>query len=47
LKLEEHTAAPDDYPKFRFGQHFIDKNGSGVLAYISTIVFLTVSSTAR
>ncbi|MEM0544142.1 hypothetical protein WFZ85_16270, partial [Flavobacterium sp. j3] len=26
----------DDYVKFlRFGQHFIDKNGSGILAFIN------------
>jgi hypothetical protein len=26
----------DDYVKFiRFGQHFIDKNGEGVLAFIN------------
>src|SRR5574343_547815 len=31
----------DDYIKFiRFGQHFIDKNGSGVLAYISANSFI-------
>jgi predicted helicase len=31
----------DDYVKFlRFGQHFIDKNGSGVLAYINPHGFL-------
>src|SRR5690606_6047707 len=31
----------DDYIKFiRYGQHFIDKNGSGVLAYISNNSFL-------
>jgi predicted helicase len=31
----------DDYIKFiRFGQYFIDKNGSGVLAYISNNSFL-------
>src|SRR5690606_11162414 len=31
----------DDYIKFiRFGQHFIDNNGSGVLAYISNNSFL-------
>jgi predicted helicase len=31
----------DDYIKFiRFGQHFIDKNGSGVLAYISNNSFI-------
>lgn len=31
----------DDYIKFiRFGQHFIDKNGEGVLAYISNNSFI-------
>ncbi len=31
----------DDYVKFiRFGQHFIDKNGEGVLAYINSHSFL-------
>lgn len=31
----------DDYIKFiRFGQHFIDKNGEGILAYISNNSFL-------
>ena len=31
----------DDYIKFiRFGQHFIEKNGSGVLAYISNNSFI-------
>lgn len=31
----------DDYIKFiRYGQHFIDKNGSGVLAYISNNSFI-------
>jgi predicted helicase len=31
----------DDYVKFlRFGQHFIDKNGSGILAYINPHGFL-------
>ena len=31
----------DDYVKFlRYGQHFIEKNGSGVLAYINPHVFL-------
>lgn len=31
----------DDYVKFiRFGQHFIDKNGEGVLAYINNHSFL-------
>ncbi len=32
----------DDYIKFiRYGQHFIEKNGSGVLAYISNNSFLS------
>jgi len=31
----------DDYIKFiRFGQHFIDKNGNGILAYISNNSFI-------
>jgi predicted helicase len=31
----------DDYIKFiRYGQHFVDKNGSGVLAYISNNSFI-------
>lgn len=31
----------DDYVKFlRYGQHFIEKNGSGVLAYINPHGFL-------
>ena len=31
----------DDYIKFiRFGQHFIDKNGEGILAYISNSSFI-------
>ncbi len=31
----------DDYIKFiRFGQHFIDKNGTGILAYISNNSFI-------
>ena len=31
----------DDYIKFiRFGQHFIDKNGSGILAYITNNSFI-------
>jgi predicted helicase len=41
--LNERNIQPlsDDYIKFiRFGQHFIDKNGSGVLAYISNNSFL-------
>ncbi|MDY0300310.1 MAG: type ISP restriction/modification enzyme [Trichlorobacter sp.] len=32
----------DDYIKFiRYGQHYIDKNGSGILAYISNNSFLS------
>jgi len=41
--LNERNIQPlsDDYIKFiRFGQHFIDKNGSGVLAYISNNSFI-------
>ncbi len=41
--LNERNIQPlsDDYIKFiRFGQHFIDKNGSGVLAYISNNSFV-------
>ena len=41
--LNERNIQPlsDDYIKFiRFGQHFIEKNGSGVLAYISNNSFL-------
>jgi very-short-patch-repair endonuclease len=41
--LNERNIQPlsDDYIKFiRYGQHFIDKNGYGVLAYISNNSFL-------
>ena len=41
--LNERNIQPlsDDYVKFiRYGQHFIEKNGSGVLAYISNNSFL-------
>lgn len=41
--LNERNIQPlsDDYIKFiRFGQHYIDKNGSGVLAYISNNSFI-------
>ena len=41
--LNERNIQPlsDDYIKFiRFGQHFIDKNGSGVLAFISNNSFI-------
>jgi len=41
--LNERNIQPlsDDYIKFiRFGQHFIDKNGKGILAYISNNSFV-------
>src|SRR5690606_22370198 len=41
--LNERNIQPlsDDYIKFiRYGQHYIDKNGSGVLAYISNNSFI-------
>ena len=41
--LNERNIQPlsDDYIKFiRFGQYFIDKNGSGILAYISNNSFI-------
>ncbi len=41
--LNERNIQPlsDDYIKFiRFGQHYIDKNGSGILAYISNNSFI-------
>ncbi|MBB5396805.1 type ISP restriction/modification enzyme [Mucilaginibacter sp. AK015] len=41
--LNERNIQPlsDDYIKFiRFGQHFVDKNGEGVLAYISNNSFV-------
>jgi predicted helicase len=41
--LNERNIQPlsDDYIKFiRFGQHYIDKNGEGVLAYISNNSFI-------
>ncbi len=41
--LNEKNIQPlsDDYIKFiRYGQHFIEKNGSGILAYISNNSFL-------
>lgn len=38
---EQKLNLDDDYIKFiRYGQHFIDKNGSGVLAYISANSFI-------
>tara|TARA_R110002049_G_scaffold309094_1_gene516811 strand:- start:2506 stop:5691 length:3186 start_codon:yes stop_codon:yes gene_type:complete len=41
--MNERNIQPlsDDYIKFiRFGQHFIDKNGEGILAYISNNSFI-------
>src|SRR5690606_29251269 len=41
--LNERNIQPlsDDYIKFiRYGQHFIEKNGSGILAYVSNNSFL-------
>jgi very-short-patch-repair endonuclease len=41
--LNERNIQPlsDDYIKFiRFGQHFVEKNGSGILAYISNNSFI-------
>jgi predicted helicase len=41
--LDERNIQPlsDDYIKFiRYGQHFINKNGSGILAYISNNSFI-------
>jgi len=41
--MKERNIQPlsDDYIKFiRFGQHFIDKNGEGILAYISNNSFI-------
>ncbi|WP_297868004.1 type ISP restriction/modification enzyme [uncultured Flavobacterium sp.] len=41
--MKERNIQPlsDDYIKFiRFGQHFIDKNGEGILAYISNNSFV-------
>lgn len=38
---ERKVNLDDDYIKFiRYGQHFIDKNGSGILAYISNNSFI-------
>ena len=39
---EKKINLDDDYIKFiRYGQHFIEKNGSGILAYISNNSFLS------
>ncbi len=41
LKERSFNSLSDDYVKFiRFGQYFIDKNGTGVLAYISNNSFI-------
>ena len=41
LKEQNSKYINDDYVKFiRFGQHFIDKNGSGILAFINPHGFL-------
>lgn len=41
LKEKNKQALSDDYVKFiRYGQYFIDKNGSGILAYISNNSFV-------
>ena len=38
---EKKTNINDDYIKFiRYGQHFIEKNGSGILAFITNNSFL-------
>lgn len=41
LNEKSYNSLSDDYVKFiRYGQHFVDKNGSGVLAYISNNSFV-------
>lgn len=41
LKETSYNSLSDDYVKFiKYGQHFIDKNGSGVLAYITNNSFI-------
>ncbi len=41
LKEKSYNSLSDDYVKFiRLGQHFVDKNGSGILAYISNNSFI-------
>lgn len=41
LKEKSYNSLSDDYVKFiRYGQYFVDKNGSGVLAYISNNSFI-------
>lgn len=41
LDEKSYNSLSDDYVKFiKYGQHFIDKNGSGILAYISNNSFI-------
>ena len=41
LNEKSYNSLSDDYVKFiRYGQHFVEKNGSGVLAYISNNSFV-------
>ncbi len=41
LNEKSYNSLSDDYVKFiRYGQHFIEKNGSGILAYISNNSFI-------
>jgi len=41
LNEKSYNSLSDDYVKFiRYGQHFVDKKGSGILAYISNNSFL-------
>ena len=41
LNEKSYNSLSDDYVKFiRYGQHFVDKNGSGILAYISNNSFI-------
>jgi predicted helicase len=41
LNEKSYNSLSDDYVKFiRYGQHYIEKNGSGVLAYISNNSFI-------
>ncbi len=41
LDEKSYNSLSDDYVKFiRYGQHFIEKNGSGILAYISNNSFI-------
>jgi predicted helicase len=41
LNEKSYNSLSDDYVKFiRYGQYFVDKNGSGILAYISNNSFI-------